>query len=909
MDRGRKAIRVRDRCRTGHLHAAKARRARGSRHPRILAGRHPIGNSHDRHEVHRLCRLAAQRSQQHGQRLNRVFENIDHRRSLPDRTIKHAVQHALDLPREVPKRPRADQSAAALEGVERTADRLQGLQVIDRGTPQRQLAAQVVDLLDHLLDEHLANLVVDLVGRHRLERRRGGRFGRRPGAFVLDPHVLRVGVGVECPPRLGLHEPQTAEILSRRRLGSREPVDRRCASVDTGIDFDRAGEFNLRRHRVVDQRWRPAALEAGEELVEARHRPVGRGSAGGRAPGGQGRLDDRIVLVGCGRLQLRAGDLVEFAGRGRLRIGGHRPVAERLQAGAGHVEDALAAHALLSRGLDVVFDRRDAVGEPVHLLLTGHPLQAQQLDLDEATQRVHQVGRRFERKHPHRAGDFLQEAGYARHLRVIPGRLDEGDHVLLGLAQVLVRFLHHRVENAAHLGLRQSGVTADRDRPALRQVSAGAEAVDVLVQRGLDEKQCARDVEQSGFVCRAAAGGDSGKHRALLLHQAPRHAEAEHAQRIGDPVEDLRLRAEVGCSRSRLAQMQIERILDPQQVVLDRHRDRVEQDTIAPAQSALGVAELLLGWQQVVQPVGSLHLGRPRVGRGGVRDVVEQTLRQLARRLDAESGLPEIDQPLDLAVDAPEQAFQRGTGLQRTLAQRLDHAAGNPPQPASFFLVGAREQTVQGAGQALEGLLDAVVPEPAQKGDLEAVPQARGLRPELQVRHGRRGAGGRDGQRGGEIGREQHALRKQFLAAAGSQVVEQRQKDDGNVLVTALQSLQIVGQLHHAAHQHGVAVLALAHLLLEQRSREPLHLLDQHRRAVQLDHAQGSLHLVQVTGAEADQAGIGRILDVRLQGLARLLERRVELLLDPAQGGEVEVFLKSHGLARRPLPSQVTDCA
>ena len=110
----------------------------------------------------------------------------------------------------------------------------------------------------------------------------------------------------------------------------------------------------------------------------------------------------------------------------------------------------------------------------------------------------------------------------------------------------------------------------------------------------------------------------------------------------------------------------------------------------------------------------------------------------------------------------------------------------------------------------------------------------------------------------------------------------------------ALQTLQIVRQLHDAAHQHRIGLVLRLDVAIEQALRDALHFLDHHRRAVQFDHAQRALHLVQIGGAEAHQAGVGRILDVGLERLTRLLQGLVELLLDPVEGGEIDIVLQFH---------------
>ena len=59
-----------------------------------------------------------------------------------------------------------------------------------------------------------------------------------------------------------------------------------------------------------------------------------------------------------------------------------------------------------------------------------------------------------------------------------------------------------------------------------------------------------------------------------------------------------------------------------------------------------------------------------------------------------------------------------------------------------------------------------------------------------------------------QVGREQHAFAQAGFAARGAQLVEQRQQDDRDVLVAALQALQVIGQQHDAAHQRRAGFVA-----------------------------------------------------------------------------------------------------
>ncbi|MEG3158094.1 hypothetical protein SNE33_09405 [Lysobacter zhanggongensis] len=106
--------------------------------------------------------------------------------------------------------------------------------------------------------------------------------------------------------------------------------------------------------------------------------------------------------------------------------------------------------------------------------------------------------------------------------------------------------------------------------------------------------------------------------------------------------------------------------------------------------------------------------------------------------------------------------------------------------------------------------------------------------------------------------------------------------------MTALQPLEVIGQLHGATHEHRAGVVAVGDLAVHQRQGEALHLLGHHRRGIQLDHAQRAVHLVQVPGAGAHPVRIVRRLDVGLDLLPRLAQGLVEFGLDPAERGGVD---------------------
>ncbi len=130
---------------------------------------------------------------------------------------------------------------------------------------------------------------------------------------------------------------------------------------------------------------------------------------------------------------------------------------------------------------------------------------------------------------------------------------------------------------------------------------------------------------------------------------------------------------------------------------------------------------------------------------------------------------------------------------------------------------------------------------------------------------------------------QQHAVIDAFFAARRTDLVEQRHQHDRNVAMAVLQALQIVRQQHAATHQGRAGFVPVGHLAGADGIGQLLQLFGHHRRGIQLDHAQGALHLVQVAGADAHAAGIARVFRVVLDLVAHLAQGLVQLGLDPAQ--------------------------
>jgi hypothetical protein len=275
------------------------------------------------------------------------------------------------------------------------------------------------------------------------------------------------------------------------------------------------------------------------------------------------------------------------------------PVAQGLQALAGDLEDTIAVAPAFLDGLEVELDRGDRIGKQVELFARGHTPVLQEFHLGEADDTLHQLGGFRQVHHAQGAGDLLEEARDLLDLAVVPRRLDEGNDVLLGLLDVVRGLLGRRLEDLADLGLRQLEARAGHGLAFL----FGAQTLDVIVEGGFDIEQRPGDVEQGVLFRRLATGDDPFEQLLLVEHHPTRHAKTQHAERVANPVECVGLRREVVGIGAAGAQEQVQRILDAQQVFLDRGADGVEQGPVVAGQRATRVLEFGLARHQLVEPV------------------------------------------------------------------------------------------------------------------------------------------------------------------------------------------------------------------------------------------------------------------------------------------------------------------
>jgi hypothetical protein len=134
------------------------------------------------------------------------------------------------------------------------------------------------------------------------------------------------------------------------------------------------------------------------------------------------------------------------------------------------------------------------------------------------------------------------------------------------------------------------------------------------------------------------------------------------------------------------------------------------------------------------------------------------------------------------------------------------------------------------------------------------------------------GSGGCRRWQDGQIWLEKIAFRQRLLAAKAAHFIDQWQQNQGIVCLPRLQTFQIIRQLQHGAHQHFTGALRIVDALLLQGDSQLLHFISSTGSAIQLDHLQRAVYLMQVHHTETHLGFIFKRCDERLQRQPRLIE-------------------------------------
>jgi hypothetical protein len=134
---------------------------------------------------------------------------------------------------------------------------------------------------------------------------------------------------------------------------------------------------------------------------------------------------------------------------------------------------------------------------------------------------------------------------------------------------------------------------------------------------------------------------------------------------------------------------------------------------------------------------------------------------------------------------------------------------------------------------------------------------------------------------------------KAGFATGAPQVVEQRQYHQWQVTTCRMHALQIHRQLAHRLIQQLNGFGFLNDMALLQRQRQLLDLLGEQCGAVEFDHLQAAVHLMDEVQTDFHGGRVMRPRDEGIQCLTRVFEGFGYFALDPLQGHVIVTV--SHG--------------
>ena len=103
------------------------------------------------------------------------------------------------------------------------------------------------------------------------------------------------------------------------------------------------------------------------------------------------------------------------------------------------------------------------------------------------------------------------------------------------------------------------------------------ETNELLVEPVLDAQQCGRDIENDLFAGNAAAFDDRFEPVDFAIDVAAKLAESQHAERVTDLLQQLELRNEFRRLVHSRADEDVQHVLDPGEIFLDRGGDRLHE--------------------------------------------------------------------------------------------------------------------------------------------------------------------------------------------------------------------------------------------------------------------------------------------------------------------------------------------
>ena len=320
----------------------------------------------------------------------------------------------------------------------------------------------------------------------------------------------------------------------------------------------------------------------------------------------------------------------------------------------------------------------------------------------------------------------------------------------------------------------------------------------MIIKHELDREQRFGDGHQLAVIQGTAAVDIGLNGLAVAADVLTGFLGVNQAQRVfnaGQHADQLR---HVGRILVVLADAQIERVFDAQDVFLDDRRDAFQQGVVPAEQTAFCMCDFFLVRHDPGQLENLVHLFERRRGTGVARDEIQKFLGQTYGGKVADFADAPVIEEIDFLIDFHQALFEGVITLDASVRERGKQGRSHPEQFAAGLLTALRADAAADRGQFTGGIGIRGMIQPTLKMGLELQRQRReigiiGLAADLRKYIFRKRLLGRCGVNG-------------FLAQNGfttdrPQLVDQRQQHHRHVAVAVLQALEIIRQLHDALHQ------------------------------------------------------------------------------------------------------------
>ncbi|MNQ27955.1 hypothetical protein D3C85_412230 [compost metagenome] len=413
-------------------------------------------------------------------------------------------------------------------------------------------------------------------------------------------------------------------------------------------------------------------------------------------------------------------------------------------------------------------------------------------------------------------------------------------------------------------------------------------------QGRFDVQQRTGNIHQHGIARRLPAKVQASNHVDLIEDDLARLAETEHGQGVGNLLERRQQATQLGHLNTVAAHEQVEAVLDLHQLLAQSADHRTHGVAIRAGQAGplliddIGVRQGVVETVLLLQEADAWRLRR-RLGH-----IEQQVLDQLVGGRLVDAIGPLLEQAFQLFIDLAQQGAYRRAIDYSTAGQALDQTRGDLPQRTERRVFAQRLEATENPRHVTQIGRQILIANHPDQGNLQHLAQLAQQHRQLrgaQLAHGL----DRQGRRThGHVRGKQAGFREQLFAAGGAQVVEQRQHHHRQVAACGLDPVEVDRQLEDGLHQHFQGLALVGHAAVHQRLGQMLHFFGEQGRAVELHHLQSALYLVHIGQAEAHARRVLRSLDVRLQGLARLLQGFRDFAFDPFQGDIVVPIPHSH---------------